>query len=203
MASPDAVTEPDATNGLADRCTDPVKSASDHFCEERDDQFRILFEKYYRRVARMFLHTMHFDSEGADELAQETFVRLYETFGQYRGVAEWAFVETVARRVALNKIRSGQASKRKAAVIDIDEGDFDVAAPSDPDYAERQEAERRQARLAAAIEALPEGARQAMLLYLNDFTYEQIATTLHVSVDSVRSRLRDAKKILRTQLGSR
>jgi DNA-directed RNA polymerase specialized sigma24 family protein len=38
-------------------------------------------------------------------------------------------------------------------------------------------------------------------LWLNEFTYDEIAKFLRISVDAVKSRLRDAKKFLRARLG--
>jgi DNA-directed RNA polymerase specialized sigma24 family protein len=38
-------------------------------------------------------------------------------------------------------------------------------------------------------------------LQLQDYTYDEIAAALRVTVDAVKSRLRDAKKSLRARLG--
>ena len=73
--------------------------------------------------------------------------------------------------------------------------------PDGPDYAERQQEALRKQRLRDAIIALTPGQRECIQLRLDDFTYEEIAKVLRISVDAVKSRLRDAKKILRERLG--
>jgi RNA polymerase sigma factor (sigma-70 family) len=167
-----------------------------------DERFESLYRRYYARVYKFFRNWRVSDDE-AQDLAQETFKRIYETFDQYRGEAEWAFIETTARNVLFNWIRAGKTAKRSAPTVDIDGPDFgnDPAAPPVQDLAERQEAEMRKASLWAAIAELPEGQKQCMELWLGDTKYEAIAKTLGISVDAVKSRLRDARKALRTRLG--
>jgi RNA polymerase sigma factor, sigma-70 family len=167
----------------------------------RDERFETLYRKYYGRVYKFFRKFVGDDE--AQDLAQETYKRIYETFAQYRGEAEWAFIETTARNVLFNWARARRTAKRSAQTVDIDGPGFDndPPAPPQPDIAERQEAELRKASLWAAIAELPEGQRQCMELWLGDTKYEAIARTLGISVDAVKSRLRDARKALRTRLG--
>jgi RNA polymerase sigma-70 factor (ECF subfamily) len=167
-----------------------------------DERFESLYRKYYGRVYKLFRNCRVSDDE-AQDLAQETFKRIYETFDQYRGEAEWAFIETTARNVLFNSIRARKTAKRSAPTVDIDGPDFgnDPPAPAIQDIAERQEAEMRKASLWAAIAELPEGQKQCMELWLGDTKYEAIAKTLGISVDAVKSRLRDGRKALRTRLG--
>jgi RNA polymerase sigma factor (sigma-70 family) len=167
----------------------------------RDERFEGLYRKYYARVYRFF-RKFGADDE-AQDLAQETYEKIYKTFAQYRGEAEWAFIETTARRVLLNWVRARNTAKRSARVEQIDDpaANVDPPAPDEPDLADRQEAELRRARLWAAIAELPEGQRQCIELWLGDTKYEGIARMLAISVDAVKSRLRDAKRTLRTRLG--
>ena len=171
---------------------------------ERDERFKALYQKYYWRVVRFYVRAFRFAEEDAEELAQEAFLRFYEAMGEYRGDAEWAFFESIARNVAYNRIRSGKTQKRNARTIDIDDPELagnEPPAPQEPDYAERQEAARRRKRLYDAISELPPGQRECVQLWLDDFKYDEIATVLRMSMDAVKSRLRDAKRQLRARLG--
>jgi len=58
----------------------------------------------------------------------------------------------------------------------------------------RDEDALRRKKLHDAIAALPEGQRHAIQLWLDGFQYTEIAHALRVSVDAVKSRLRDAKR---------
>ena len=166
-----------------------------------DDRFEDLYRRYYGRVLRFFKNFVGDDQ--AQDLAQETYKRIYETFALYRGEAEWAFIETTARNVLFNSIRAKKTAKRNAEIVALDGPGFnnDPPAPPQPDLAERQEEEMRTVRLRAAIAELPEGQRQCMELWLGDAKYEGIAGTLGITVDAVKSRLRDARRALRTRLG--
>lgn len=173
------------------------KSGSD-----RDARFEAMYRKHYGRVYRFYRAYGVADDESHD-LAQETFKRVYESFDQYRGDAEWSFLQTTARNVLFNWVRARKASKRSAEVIEIDDPDiaFDPPAPEGPDYAERQYSEMRRRRVVQAVAELSEGQRECLRLWMLGFKYTEIATILKSSVDAVKSRLRDAKRHLRARLG--
>lgn len=168
-----------------------------------EERFKSLYQKYYWRVVRFYVQTFRLCEEDAEELAQDAFVRFYEALDEYRGDAEWAFFETIARNVAYNKIRAQKTAKRSAKLVDIDSPDFhhDPPAPEEPDYADRQHAALQKKQLRDAIAQLPVGQRECLQLWLQGFKYEEMARFLRVSVDAVKSRLRDAKRILRERLG--
>jgi RNA polymerase sigma factor (sigma-70 family) len=170
---------------------------------DRDERFKSYYQRYFRRVVRFYVGGFRLSEEDAEELAQEAFIRFYEAMDEYRGDAEWAFFETIARNLAYNRIRFWRTQKRSAQIVDIDDPDAGVepAAPVAADYAERQQASLRREQLHDAIAALPRGQRECMQLWLEDFKYDEIATALRISMDAVKSRLRDAKKILRSRLG--
>jgi RNA polymerase sigma-70 factor (ECF subfamily) len=170
----------------------------------RNDRFRPLYQKYYWRVVRFYVRSFRLTQEDAEELAQDAFLRFYEAMDEYRGDAEWAFFETIARNVAYNRIRSQKTAKRNGRTIDIDDPDFaahEPAAPAGPDYAEREEDALRVKQLRDAIAQLPSGGRECLQLWLDDFKYDEIAKFLGITLDAVKSRLRDAKKLLRARLG--
>ena len=165
-----------------------------------DELFEALYRKYYGRVYRFF-RNFGVDNDASD-LAQETFQRIYK-FGKYRGEAEWSFIEKTARRVLLNWVRARKTTKRNVKMESLDDPAIPDPALDPPDIAQRQEAEMHKARLWAAIAELPDGQRQCIELWLsdNDLKYEGIAKVLGITVDAVKSRLRDAKRTLHTRLG--
>lgn len=171
----------------------------------RDDgRFDALYRKHYGRVYRYFRGAGVADDE-AQDLAQETFRKIYEKFEQNRGEGDATFVKTTAKNVLLNRVRDRSAQKRSAPLVFLDDPEltFDVAAPAEPDYADRQEAERRQRQVAAAIEDLTPGQRECLKLRMEGLQYNEIAKKLAISEDAVKSRLRDALRFLRAQLGEK
>lgn len=169
---------------------------------DRDARFEAIYRRSYGRVYRFYRACGISDVE-AHDLSQDAFKRLYENFEQYRGEAEWSYLETIARHVLYNQVRSRKTVKRSAELVEIDDPElvFDPPAPEQPDYADRQEAERRRKLLRRAVAELPPGQRDCLRLRIQGLAYEEIATALRMSADAVKSRLRDAKKHLRERLG--
>jgi RNA polymerase sigma factor (sigma-70 family) len=88
-------------------------------------------------------------------------------------------------------------------IVELDDPDFlyEPAAPQQPDYADLQEEALRRKRLHDAYRELPEGQQACLRLWIQGMTYNEMTMILGVSLDAVKSRLRDAKKHLRERLG--
>jgi len=169
-----------------------------------DDRFHFLYVKYYRRVVLFYVRVFRVSEDDAKDLAQDTFMRFFAALDEYRGEAEWAFLETIARNVGFNRVRAQNTAKRSAHTINIDDPEFarhEPAAPEGRDLADRQHDANLRKQLHDAIAQLPSGQRQCVQLWLEDFKYDEIAKALRISMDAVRSRLRDAKRLLRERLG--
>jgi RNA polymerase sigma-70 factor (ECF subfamily) len=169
-----------------------------------DDRFEQLYRGFYGSVFRLFVR-MGFTQVRAQDLTQETFIRVYEHAASYRGEGEWRYLELIARRIAMNHVRSFHSAKRSGVEIALDdpfESDasiaYQVADRADPaaEFVQKESA----ARLREAIAELPEGAQQTLRLYLQGLTYEEIGRAMRVTVDAVKSRLKDAKRILREKI---
>jgi RNA polymerase sigma-70 factor, ECF subfamily len=170
----------------------------------RHERFEALYRKYYGRVYRYYRRCRVSDDESHD-LAQDAFKRFYEGMDRYRGDAEWGFLETIALNVLRNWVRAAKTAKRTANLVEIDDPGFshEPAAPEQPDYAERQQESINRKKLHDAIAELSEAQRQCMKLWLDDLQYDEIANALHISMDAVKSRIRDAKKLLSARLGDK
>src|ERR1044071_1207562 len=99
-----------------------------------DGRFEALYRKNFSRVYRFYRAYGVADDE-AQDLAQETFKRIFESFDRYRGEAEWAFIETTARNVLFNWVRAAKTAKRSAEMVAIDDPELmiDPPAPPEPD----------------------------------------------------------------------
>ncbi|MDP9190201.1 MAG: RNA polymerase sigma factor [Acidobacteriota bacterium] len=168
-----------------------------------DDLFQTMYNRYYARMLRFFRRVFRVSEDDARELTQDSFVRFYRTMDEYRGEAEWALLETIARNVGYNKVRSLSTIKRGAVRPEsLDEWDHahDPEAEQPTPLDQMIDAERR-TRLRTALAELPKGQRQCLQLRLDDMSYEEISRVLRISLDAVRSRIRDAKRSLRDRLG--
>ncbi len=116
----------------------------------------------------------------ADDVAQETWVRLYRSLERVRDPgALGAWVDTTARRESLRALRSG----RREDLTDEEIG-IAAAAPDDPDDDLLQE---RRAALAGAMEKLPERQRTLMasLLAESEPSYADVAARLGLPIGSI------------------
>jgi RNA polymerase sigma-70 factor (ECF subfamily) len=155
-------------------------------------------------LVRLHLHAIHgylFRLTGsradAEDLAQETFLRVWQKAGNYRAgrVKVTTWLHTIAHRLAVDGFRR----KRELTATDI-------AEPIDPhaDPAERQAASEQQRLLDQALGELPERQRAAILLcQVQGFSNAQAAEILGIKVRALESLLARARKTLRESLSAR
>ncbi|HVR40941.1 MAG TPA: sigma factor-like helix-turn-helix DNA-binding protein [Thermoanaerobaculia bacterium] len=107
--------------------------------------------------------------------------------------------DTDLRDIAFDRTRALKSASRSAQIVNIDEARAHRRAQAQParDLAAREMEALRRKQLHDAIAALPEGQRHCIQLWLDGFQYSDIAHALGVSIDAVKSRLRDAKRHIR------
>jgi len=136
------------------------------------------------------------DRQDAEELTQEIFFRAWRRAAGFRGEAAFA---TWLYRLAVNVcLNHRQKAKSRPAPLSL-EGEPQAG---EPDAGALLVAGEREARLRAALDALP--ARQRLALALASFedrSYEEIAAAMGVSVASVESLLFRARRNLAVALG--
>jgi len=168
----------------------------------RDDDeaaFRALVEatenRVYGTIAKMLGGV-----EGAEDLAQKVYLRIWQARGRYEPTAKfstWMF--SITRRLVLNE-RRGRA--RRGAVFyqpSADEKPREAVAGGGP-VAEVAAGELAEA-IDAALADLPEEQRTAMILRrYEEMPYEEIAGVLGTTVPAVKSLLFRARESLRVKL---
>jgi RNA polymerase sigma factor (sigma-70 family) len=137
------------------------------------------------------------DRAEAEDVAQETMLRLWRMAPDWRQgdakVTTWAY--RVATNLCIDRQRSGQ---RKGHVTLDDAPDVADAAP---DAEARLQDNRRLAALEAALAALPERQRQAVVLRLIEgLTNPEIAAVMEIGVEAVESLTARGKRALMTHL---
>jgi RNA polymerase sigma-70 factor (ECF subfamily) len=146
------------------------------------------------------------NADDALDLAQEVFLSAYRALGSFEGKALFS---TWLYRVTVNRCRDEM--RRRATVKhtrplplsaardgDDPAGDPPARAASPADAAAVRESH---ALVAAAVAALPDDAREALVLRdVEGLSYEEIAEILGVPVGTVRSRLHRARAIVRERL---
>ena len=139
----------------------------------------------------------------AVELAQETFVRVYEQRSRYRPQGKfstWLFT------IATNLGRSHRRWQSRHPVVSLHEDGTDFSgqlADGNADASGQLEKSERAKLVRKEIARLPEDLRTALLLFeYEDFGYEEIAKIMDCSTKAVETRLYRARALLRESLAA-
>ena len=165
--------------------------------------YRELVELYQGQVYSVVLRMVR-RREDAEDLTQETFVRMFRALDRYdpqRPFAAWLF--TIASRLAIDHIR-----RRKVQPVSLtqreagsdEEYDIEVPdpGPTPDEVTSRTEEERRTEEL---IRSLPPHYRiVVMLRHQRDMAYEEIAEALHLPLGTVKARIHRAREILKGRI---
>ena len=165
--------------------------------------YRELIERHQAQVYSLALRMVR-RAEDAEDLAQETFVRMFRALSRYdptRPFTAWLF--TIATRLCIDHIR-----RRKVGVISLtrreqdseEEYQIEVEDPGllPDEVATHAEEERRVADL---IESLPAHYRIVVILrHLQDLSYEEIAEALHLPLGTVKARIHRARALLKARI---
>jgi len=159
--------------------------------------FDALFERWAGRVLR-FVERIVGEQSVAEELVQETFVRVWKARERYRPEAKfstWLF--TIAGNVARNELRRPFRRVPHDSVDDSGERAALELANEAPPTDELVDARRRGAGLEAALAALPERQREALWLRaVEGLSYAEVAEALATSEKSVKALIHRARVAL-------
>ncbi len=161
-----------------------------------EDAFRILVERWQGRVLGFLIRSLGSEAE-AEDVAQETFIRVCRAAKSYRAegrFASWLF------RIAGNQVRSRVRRRKIVQFISFDPTEHDV--PSAPRAEE--DVRRRELReaLRVALNRLPKRQKEAFVLrYDAQMSHAEIAGELDATVSAVETLLHRAKIALRKRLG--
>jgi RNA polymerase sigma-70 factor (ECF subfamily) len=189
----------DERSGLGDREVIARSRAGDH------EAFRVLVERYQGRAYRLALRVLR-DEEQARDAVQEAFLKAYVNLDRFEGRSSFY---TWLYRLVMNLCLDAKRRDHSAQLVETPEpADLErlallEARPSDEDAFRAHEegpeqaldrGELRQA-LARAIEALPDAARETLVLReVEGMSYAEIAESLGIPKGTVMSRLHYARR---------
>ena len=171
-----------------------------------DDAFAELVSRYRNQITS-YIYRMTSDYDGAVDLAQETFVRVYRAADRYQtSYAFSTYIYRIATNLAISELR-----KRKRRKLVSLTGFFQTKDGSEPQEfnpaddkpladCAMVDAERRQA-VQRAISTLPEKYRAPLILRdVEGRSYDEIARILNTSEGTVKSRISRARGFLREKM---
>jgi RNA polymerase sigma-70 factor (ECF subfamily) len=157
-----------------------------------DEQaFIRVVEFYYPRCLR-FARNMLGSEQDAEEVVQDTFVRVYDSFSRFREDARfdpWLF------RILANRCRTLMARNRRHRSV-IEYGDLPLTASAEHEIGADWAEEVR-----VVLDSLPADQREAFLLrHVEDLSYEDISAMTGAGLSALRMRVKRACDALRARL---
>lgn len=161
------------------------------------ESLRQLVERYHRPLFG-FLYRLLDDPSLADDLAQQTFIRLLTFTGDApTRLQSWLF--TTARHLAYDHFRSARV--RRESAIDFTDG-LDTLLPIPENTPEQVIIAADEQRIVAqSLQRLPPEQREVVILrFYHDLSLAAIAEVVNAPLGTVKSRLFHALKKLKFQL---
>jgi RNA polymerase sigma-70 factor (ECF subfamily) len=166
--------------------------------------FDALVLKYQHKLVKLVMRYVRNAAE-AEDIAQEAFIKAYRALPQFRG--DSAFY-TWLYRIAINTAKNAVVSRDRSPIeydLDRNSGEESYDMQARMKDAETPEGlvltDEIRATVNAAIEALPEDLRTAIVLReLEGLSYEEIAAAMDCPVGTVRSRIFRAREAIDRRL---
>jgi RNA polymerase sigma-70 factor (ECF subfamily) len=203
ITSPDAQPSPEASARQADARD---RADMERLIAGQDTALNDLMERHATPIFH-FLCRMVGNEDDANDLAQETFVRVFKSRGSFRTSGKfstWLF--TIAANLARNHFRWRSRHPNISLEAESVETEQSLGStlPSDaPAPNEQAIAEERVKAVRAAVGKLPEDLREAIVLCeWEDHSVAEAAAILETTPKAVESRLYRARQLLRERLKS-
>jgi RNA polymerase sigma-70 factor (ECF subfamily) len=183
-----------------------MESSDDHelvTAAKRGDKqaFGILVRRHQRRLYRVALHLLR-DSNEAEDVTQDAFVRAYAALGRFDGRSQpYTWFYRIAVNLSLNRLRS---RKRAVATSDIDDSRLDAfVADSRPSASPHRRATGHQLgqALSEAVDALSETLKTTLVLVVMEgVPQNEAAQILGCPEGTIAWRIHEARKKIRSAL---
>ncbi len=150
------------------------------------DCMRLLFERYNAWIYNFFLQMVQ-DREVAEDLTQSTFYKVIRYKSSYNGSRFTPWIFQIARNLSTDHFRKAKLKPVQKTIESI------------PEIAEEVEDEGHLLRLRQALQKLPEGDREVLVMSrFQGMKYLEIAEVLQSTEAAVRLKAHRAIKKLRT-----
>lgn len=152
------------------------------------EAFRAIFDRYYKPLYS-FVHAIVGNQSKPEDVVQDIFMILWTKRADFDSEQKLkSFLFVIARNKALNLIKSSDLRLRAKQFTEFDTGSY---------LDNYNIVEEFDLKLKRWLDALPEGCRRVMELFLDDCGNAEIAERLAISVSTVKNQKVKAIKILR------
>ncbi|MCZ6679020.1 MAG: sigma-70 family RNA polymerase sigma factor [Candidatus Poribacteria bacterium] len=183
-------------------------------CQQGDLEAFDLIVRRNRIPLVTFIARFLGDQETAEDLAQETFVRMFKAIKRYRpGAAKFStWMYHIASNLCKNELRNrgrrgrffvDSVNREESYGPDQDKADLIATAPAHVSLQPETQLEQKEREQAVqnAIEELPERYRLPLILRdLQGLSYEEISESLSLPLGTTKSRINRARLMLKDKL---
>ena len=166
-------------------------------CQQGDrEAFRLLFETYKDKIFSIAVYSCGGDETSASDVTQQVFLKLMTNISQFRGDSQ--FTTWLYRMVANACIDEQRKRRRFFPFADSPQGTkVELKRPQEQRYAKLELADSVRHAIA---ELKPKFRLAISLRYIEDLSYEEMASILNCSKGTVASRLNRGHKELARRL---
>ena len=155
--------------------------------------FREIYERasgYVYTLAYRVTNTKH----DAEEVTQDVFFKLHQSLGSFKFEASF---KTWLYRIAVNTALNHAKKRNRVTTREVEKVYEDLATVTQPDAGKRLEAEDTEKKLKILLDQLNPDQRVCIVLReIEGMDYQEIATSLGININTVRSRLKRARETL-------
>lgn len=175
-----------------------------HFQDGVVDAFDVLVDRYSSRLFRFVLDFVK-DRHKAEDIVQDTFIRVYRNRHSYKPVAKFStWLYTIGGNLARSEYRKGR--RRRMSPLhwtgEQEEG-FELPLPADTHEPNRiAESRIHLEQILEALSKLPDPFREVVTLRdVQQLSYEEIADITGLPLGTVKSRIHRGRSQLQNVLG--
>lgn len=166
--------------------------------------FEELVRRYQRQVANL-IYVRLGNREDVEDIAQEAFIKVYQSLSQYDFEGSFfSWLYKITMNLCVDEIRKRKV--RKYLSLDfITEDNLEKSRKSKEHHTPSDEALREEKTeiIRGAINRLSKEYREAIILReYQDMTYNEIADTLQISLEAVKTRIFRARAELKKTLSN-
>lgn len=164
--------------------------------------FETIVNRYKDPLLNFVYHFLG-DKIDAEDVVQETFLRVYRNKHLYRNIAKFStWIYTIAGNLAKTELRRRKRRRLfSISQLGFDNKDYDVPDPLRT--ADMQvDGEMKEAYIRKEIDALPVKFKEVVVLRdVDEFSYEEISDILKIPIGTVKSRVNRGRLRLQKRLG--
>ncbi|MDT5156433.1 MAG: polymerase sigma-70 factor, subfamily [Acidobacteriota bacterium] len=172
----------------------------------REDSFEELVRRYQRPIVA-YVYRMVGDYDSALDLAQEVFIKVYNSLGRYRSEFKFStWIYRIAHNAAIDYLRRQGSFRTEGMEVEGEGGQLFEKPLASKAPTPEQETERgeRRAEIEEVVRQLPSAYRELIVLrHSHDLSYDEIAEVTGLPLGTVKNRIFRARECMRELLVER